>query len=276
MPGRRRHRLQISALDTFRGPGGWGWRRSSTPPRPRAAQDACTARLTPRPHRRIAAVRDAEIALRPLLTVSELARQTISTPACRREGARRGPGRRHGAVHAARRGGPARRAHLSFRRRLEHRKGLISASPPSRVSPPRAGRPPAVVGPRGDAPYLLEEAPTAGWSPRPTDQPGWPRAAPRDCLVLPSRNDSYAMVVAEAWPPACRRWSRDGGRQGPLTEGQTAGVPAGDVMPWPPDALAARHAAEVGRAGRLPPCRGGGGWPAYHALLAELLRRIVP
>jgi glycosyltransferase involved in cell wall biosynthesis len=167
-----------------------------------------------------------------------------------------------------------------------HRKGfdllLAAFAQVARVAPDVCLR---VVGPRGDAAHLLESLKGAPGSrvvaTGPTDQPGLAAELRRaDCLVLPSRNDSYAMVVAEALAAGVPALvSEMVGAKDLLTEGKTGWVvPAGDV-----DALTAQmlwcagHAAEV-RAMR-DACRRaaeGAAWPAYHARLAELVRRIVP
>jgi glycosyltransferase involved in cell wall biosynthesis len=100
-----------------------------------------------------------------------------------------------------------------------------------------------------------------------------------DVLVLPSRNDSYGMVVAEALAsgtPAIV--SEMVGSKDLVCEGATGWiVPVGDAgalaerMAWcagHPEAVRAlsgecRRAAESAT------------WPAYHRRLAELLREIL-
>jgi len=139
-----------------------------------------------------------------------------------------------------------------------------------------------VVGPRGDAAGMLagragERVSVSG----PVDQPGLAAELRRaDCLVLPSRNDSYGMVVPEAL--ACglpvlvsdmvgAKELVDRGRNGWI-------VPAGEIaalagqMTW-----CARHPEAV--RGMREACRRSAEaatWPAYHRRLAELLRAIVP
>jgi glycosyltransferase involved in cell wall biosynthesis len=100
-----------------------------------------------------------------------------------------------------------------------------------------------------------------------------------DCLVLPSRQDSYGMVVAEALASGVPVLVSDMvGAAALVAEGENGWVvPAGDA-----GALAARmawclrHRDEV-RAMR-PACRRSAEaatWPAYHRRLAELLGKVL-
>jgi glycosyltransferase involved in cell wall biosynthesis len=279
---------EISALDTFREARRLGMATIlDAPSIHRAAQDRLHGTAdTPVLHRRIAAVKDAEIALADhILTVSELARQTYldaGVPA--------------GKVHAVplgadtelftprAEGGPAPEGFtFLFAGASIHRKGfdllLTAFARVAREAPDARLR---VVGPRGDAAHLLEEVGgNRVVATGPTDQPGLAAEMRRaDCLVLPSRNDSYAMVVAEALAAGVPALvSEMVGAKDLVTEGETGWVvPAGDAgalaqrMLW-----CAGHPAEV-RAMRNA-CRHaaeGAAWPAYHARLAELVRRIVP
>ncbi len=101
-----------------------------------------------------------------------------------------------------------------------------------------------------------------------------------DVLVLPSRNDSYAMVVAEALASGTPVLvSEMVGAKDLVTEGKTGWiVPVEDAaalaerMAW-----CARHPEAVREMG--PDCRRaaeGATWPAYHRRLAELVRSLVP
>jgi glycosyltransferase involved in cell wall biosynthesis len=110
-------------------------------------------------------------------------------------------------------------------------------------------------------------------------QPGLAEELRRaDVLVLPSRNDSYAMVVAEALASGLPVLiSEMVGAKDLVTEGKTGWiVPVDDVaalagrMSW-----CASHPEAVRAMG--PDCRRaaeGATWPAYHRRLAELLRAL--
>jgi glycosyltransferase involved in cell wall biosynthesis len=241
-------------------------------------------------HRRINRIKDREIALADqVLTVSGLARDTYlaaGVPA--------------GRVHAVTLGAdlelftPAPAAAASAGRDGKdgflflfcgatiRRKGfdlLLAAF--DRV----AGEAPAarlrVVGPRGDAAGLLdgrtgERIAVAG----PVSQPALAEELRRaDCLVLPSRNDSYGMVVAEAL--ACGLpvlVSEMVGAKELVASGSNGWiVPAGDAavlaerMAW-----CVRHRETV--RGMREECRRSAAaatWPAYHRRLVELLRSLV-
>src|SRR6185369_9189753 len=142
-----------------------------------------------------------------------------------------------------------------------------------------------LVGPRGDAAYLLDQALDRAPADRisaagAVDQAGLADELRRaDCLVLPSRNDSYAMVVAEALAAGVPALvSEMVGSKDLITEGETGWiVPVDDVralserMLWcagHPGAVralraACRRAAEAAT------------WPAYHRRLAALVRRLL-
>jgi glycosyltransferase involved in cell wall biosynthesis len=242
-------------------------------------------------HRRITRIKDREIALADqVLTVSGLARDTYLAA-----------GMPAGRVHAVTLGAdlelftpaPAAAAVAGrdgkdgflflFCGATIRRKGfdlLLAAF--DRV----AGEAPAarlrVVGPRGDAAGLLdgrtgERITVAG----PVSQPALAEELRRaDCLVLPSRNDSYGMVVAEAL--ACGLpvlVSEMVGAKELVASGSNGWiVPAGDAA-----ALAERMAwcvlhRETVR-GMREECRRSAAaatWPAYHHRLVELLRSLVP
>jgi glycosyltransferase involved in cell wall biosynthesis len=238
----------------------------------------------PRLHRRIVAVKDEEIALADhILTVSELARRTYVEAGVPPE-----------RVHAVPLGadlelfspGGADKegADLTFlfSGAAIHRKGfdlLLEAF--DRV---RAGNRAVrlrLVGPRGDSAHLLERRGTDGIDVLgPMPQPELAAELRQaDVLVLPSRNDSYGMVVAEALASGLPVLvSEMVGAKDLVTEGRTGWiVPVGDAtalsgrMAWcagHPDAVRAmradcRRAAEPAT------------WPAYHRRLGELLREIL-
>ena len=242
-------------------------------------------------HRRITRIKDREIALADqVLTVSGLARDTYLAA-----------GMPAGRVHAVTLGAdlelftpaPAAAApaghggedgfRFLFCGATIRRKGfdlLLAAF--DRV----AGEAPAarlrVVGPRGDAAGLLdgrtgERIAVTG----PVGQPALAEELRRaDCLVLPSRNDSYGMVVAEALACGLPVLVSDmvGAKELVASERNGWIVPAGDAaalaerMAW-----CVRHRETV--RGMREECRRSAtaaAWPAYHRRLVELLRAIVP
>jgi glycosyltransferase involved in cell wall biosynthesis len=199
---------EISALTTFRAARRLGIATLlDAPSIHHASQDRLHGTTdSPRLHRRIVAVKDAEIALADhILAVSELARETYlaaGVPAAK--------------VHAlplgadlelfspgAERPDDADDADLVFlfSGATIHRKGfdlLLQAF--DRVRADFPGVRLRLVGPRGDAAHLLDRRGTEGIDvlgaiPQPALAAELRRA---DLLVLPSRNDSYGMVVAEA------------------------------------------------------------------------------
>lgn len=277
---------EISALATFREA-----RRRGTatlldaPSIHHAAQDRLHGTTDPpRLHRRITALKDEEIALADqILTVSEFARQTYIDAGVPPE-----------RVHAVPLGadlelfspGGAGKDGADFTFLFSgatiHRKGfdlLLEAF--DRV---RAGNPSArlrLIGPRGDSAHLLDRREGKGIDLLgPMPQPELAAELRRaDLLVLPSRNDSYGMVVAEALASGTPVLvSEMVGAKDLVTEGQTGWiVPVGDAatltgrMAWcagHPTAVRAmgddcRRAAESAT------------WPAYHRRLGELLREIL-
>jgi glycosyltransferase involved in cell wall biosynthesis len=230
-------------------------------------------------HRKIVAVKDAEIALADhVLTVSELARGTYLEAGVPPE-----------KVHAVPLGadlevfspdGIEKSGPLSFlfAGATIHRKGfdlLVEAFERVRSEMPDARL--RIVGPRGDLGHLLNShIDFLG----PKTQPELAAELRRtDVLVLPSRNDSYAMVVAEALASGTPVLvSEMVGAKDLVTEGKTGWiVPMEDVaalaerMAW-----CARHPEEVRALG--PDCRRaaeGATWPAYHQRLAELVQSLI-
>lgn len=278
---------EISALSTFRAARARGMAALLDAPSIHwAAQDRLHGTLDPPGlHRRIVRVKEEEIALADhILTVSELARQTYleaGVPA--------------GKVHAVPLGadlalfrpdGAEETPHdgfvFLFAGASIHRKGfdlLLEAFARVAAEVPDARL--RVVGPRGDAAHLLERFSQLPIEvPGPTDQRGLATEFRRaDCLVLPSRNDSYAMVVTEALAaglPAIV--SEMVGAKDLIRDGKNGWiVPAGDAAP-----LAARMlACARDRAGvrtMREECRRsaeGATWEAYHERLATLLSTIL-
>jgi glycosyltransferase involved in cell wall biosynthesis len=277
---------EISALSTFRRARAQGMVTIlDAPSIHHRAQDRLHGTLdSPALHRRIAAVKDAEIALADhILTVSELARQTYLEAGVPPE-----------KVHALPLGAdldlfapeprPAPPADITFlfAGAAIHRKGfdlLLAAFARVTAAVPEARL--RLVGPRGDSSHLLERhAETPLTVTGPTDQQGLAAELRRaDCLVLPSRNDSYGMVVAEALASGVPVLvSGMVGARDLVIEGRNGWVvPVEDV-----DALAgrmlwcARHPEEVRSLG--PECRRSAEaatWPAYHRRLADLVGRLV-
>jgi glycosyltransferase involved in cell wall biosynthesis len=140
-----------------------------------------------------------------------------------------------------------------------------------------------IVGSRGDLGHLLD-----GRNARSGDRISFlgPLTQPElagelrqaDVLVLPSRNDSYAMVVPEALASGVPVLISDMvGAKDLVTEGKTGWiVPVDDVA-----ALAGRMAWCAGHPEAVramgPDCRRAAEpatWPAYHRRLAELLRAL--
>jgi len=161
-----------------------------------------------------------------------------------------------------------------------HRKGfdlLLDAF--ARVTEPSVRL--RIIGPRGDAAHHLERYPEAPITTAPPmDQPGLAaelRAA--DCLVLPSRNDSYAMVVAEALASGIPVLvSEMVGARELITEGETGWVVPVDDVPALAERMlwCARHPAEVrAMRGACRRAAESATWPAYHRRLAEVVRGLV-
>lgn len=191
---------EISALETFRRAKRRGMLALlDAPSIHHAAQDRLhgttdSAEL----HRRIVEVKDAEIELADhILTVSELARETYLEAGVAPEKVHAVPLGADLEVFSPapeEKGGPLT---FLFAGATIRRKGfdlLVTAF--ERV---RAGNPEVrlrIVGPRGDLGHLLNpDIDFLGPMPQPQLAAELRRA---DVLVLPSRNDSYAMVVAEA------------------------------------------------------------------------------
>jgi glycosyltransferase involved in cell wall biosynthesis len=278
---------EISALATFRAARSRGMTTLLDAPSIHwAAQDRLHGTLDPPGlHRRIVRVKEKEIALADhILTVSELARQTYLEAGVPAEkvhavplGADLSLFRPDGTEEAPRDGFVFLFAGASI-----HRKGfdlLLDAFARVAAEVPDARL--RVVGPRGDAAPLLDRFSTLPIeAPGPTDQPGLAAEFRRaDCLVLPSRNDSYAMVVTEALAaglPAIV--SEMVGAKDLIREGRNGWiVPAGDTSLLAHRMLACARGREAVRALREE-CRRSAEaatWEAYHERFAALIRRIA-
>jgi len=276
---------EISALATFRKARSLGMATFlDAPSIHRQAQDRLHGTADPpRLHRRIAGVKDEEIGLADhILTVSELARQTYvaaGVPPERAHAVPLGADLELFAPELRKEPAPHGFTFL-FAGATIRRKGfdlLLEAFG-------RMARDPGVelriAGSRGDLGSLLDGL-NGGrivfLGPR--SQPELAAELRRaDCLVLPSRNDSYGMVVAEALASGTPALvSEMVGAKELLTEGQTGWIiPVEDVnalaerMAW-----CAGHPDEV-RAMR-PACRiaaESATWPAYQRRLTTLLREL--
>lgn len=282
---------EISALATFREARRLGLTTLlDAPSLHRATQDRLHGTGDPpRLHRRIAAVKDREIALADhVLTVSELARQTYLEAGVPPE-----------KVHAVDLGAdlelfaPATPAEAEeagrdgftflFAGATIRRKGfdlLLQAF--DRVAAAEPGARLRIAGPRGDLGHLLDGRPPGPVAFLGPQTQGELAAELRraDLLVLPSRNDSYAMVVPEALASGLPVLiSEMVGAKGLVSEGRTGWiVPVEDAgalaerMAWcvrHPDAVRAlrpgcRRAAEAAT------------WPAYARRFTGLLRGLFP
>jgi len=276
---------EISALTTFREARKRGIATLlDAPSIHHAAQDRLHGTTdSPRLHRRIVAVKDEEIALADhILTVSELARETYLEAGVPPE-----------KVHAMPLGadlelfspdGERKTGDLTFlfSGATIHRKGfdlLLEAFDRVRATHPAVRL--RLAGSRGDSAHLLDRRGIEGIDVLgPLPQPALAVELRRaDVLVLPSRNDSYGMVVAEALASGTPVLvSGMVGAKELVSEGETGWiVPVGDV-----DALTRRmvwcagHPEEVRALGGA--CRRAAEsatWPAYHRRLAGLLNEIL-
>ena len=280
---------EISALETFRAARRLGIATFlDAPSIHRLAQDRLQPTADPPDlHRRIAAVKDEEVALADhVLTVSDLARGTYvaaGVPAERVHGVTLGADL---AIFAPPEPEQEQADHgvtFLFAGAPIPRKGfdlLLAAFAEVQAAEPGARL--RLVGPRGDATRLLaklgnERISLAG----PLDQRGLAAELHRaDCLVLPSRHDSFGMVVAEALAAGVPALVSEMVGAKDLVKAGESGwiVPVEDAaalarrMLW-----CARHPQEI-RAMRAA-CRlsaAGATWPAHHRRLAELMRTLLP
>jgi glycosyltransferase involved in cell wall biosynthesis len=277
---------EISALTTFRSARRRGIATLlDAPSIHHAAQDRLHGTTdSPRLHRRIVAVKDAEIALADhILTVSELARETYLEAGVPAE-----------KVHALPLGADLELFSpdeprpddtdlvFLFSGATIHRKGfdlLLQAF--DRVRAEHPGVRLRLVGSRGDAAHLLDRRGTDGIDvlgaiPQPELAAELRRA---DLLVLPSRNDSYGMVVAEALASGVPALvSEMVGAKELIAPGKTGWiVPVGDAaalagrMAW-----CARHPDAV-RAlrGECRRAAGAATWGAYRRRLAAWMQETL-
>lgn len=272
---------EISALEIFRKARELGIATLlDAPSIHHAAQDRLHGTTdSPDLHRRIVAVKNAEIALADhVLTVSELARGTYlnaGVPPEKVHAVPLGADLEMFSPDGTEMAGPLT---FLFAGATIRRKGfdlLVEAFERVRSENPDVQL--RIVGSRGDLGHLLNpEIDFLG----PKTQPELAAELRRaDVLVLPSRNDSYAMVVAEALASGTPALvSEMVGAKDLVTEGKTGWiVPVEDVaalaerMAW-----CARHPEEVRALG--PDCRRAAEtatWPAYHRRLAELVQSLI-
>jgi glycosyltransferase involved in cell wall biosynthesis len=196
---------EISALSTFRRAAGSGWvKLLDAPSIHHSAQDRLhPSGESPAVARRVRDVKDEEIALADaIVTVSELARSTYLDAGVSAEKVVAVPLGAELALfdrpRASTRSGECR---FLFAGAAIPRKGfdllveafqrLVAESVPFHLR---------LVGPQGSQSRLIERLPVDSWSsagPVPQERLAV-ELSNADCLVLPSRNDSYGMVVAEA------------------------------------------------------------------------------
>jgi glycosyltransferase involved in cell wall biosynthesis len=236
-------------------------------------------------HRRVTRVKDLEIELADhILTVSELARETYlaaGVPAGRVHAVPLGADTGLFTPAAEPRSGELR---FLFSGATIHRKGfdlLLDAFRRVRTAEP--GVELRIVGPKGDAFGLLEtEAPDSGISFRgPVSQRELAEEFRQaDCLVLPSRNDSYGMVVAEALAAGLPVLVSERVGAKTLVEPGRNGwiVPAEDAAALAERMLWCARNGEAVR-GMRADCRRSAEaatWPAYRRRFADLIRALVP
>lgn len=240
-------------------------------------------------HLRTTAIKDREIELADhVLTVSELARQTYveaGVPPERVHAVPLGADLELFTPAAAddrreRQGGNG--LTFLFCGAAIYRKGFdLVVRAFDRVAAEAPGTRLRVVGTAGDAAHHLDDRPRAGvqrTGPLPqTELAEELRRA--DCLVLPSRHDSYGMVVAEALASGLPVVvSEMVGAKELVSEGKSGWVvPVDDEGSLAERMLRCARDPEALRAMR-PACRAAAEaatWPAYHHRLAELLGSLV-
>jgi glycosyltransferase involved in cell wall biosynthesis len=279
---------EISALTTFRAARAAGKLGVVTlldaPSLHHRAQDRLHGTTdSPALHRRVTRVKDLEIDLADhILTVSELARETYLEAGVRPERVHAVPlGADLGLFTPAPepRSGPFR---FLFSGATSHRKGfdlLLAAFDRVRAEAP--GVELRIVGPRGDSFGLLAERAAPGLSVSgPVGQRELALELRRaDCLVLPSRNDSYGMVVPEALATGVPVLvSEMVGAKTLVLPGRNGWiVPAGDATALAERMLACARDAQAVR-GLRETCRRSAeaaAWPAYRRRFATLVRDLL-
>jgi glycosyltransferase involved in cell wall biosynthesis len=279
---------EISALTTFRRARERGIATLlDAPSLHHAAQDRLHGTTdSPALHRRVVRVKNLEIELADhILTVSELARETYLEAGVPAE-------RVHAVLLGAdtdlftpplegadERSGALR---FVFSGATIHRKGfdlLLDAF--ARVRREEPGVSLRIVGPRGDAFGLLAGQGEGVEFVGPVGQRELAEQFRRaDCLVLPSRNDSYGLVVAEALAAGLPVLVSDQvGAKALVLPGKNGWiVPAEDTAALAERMLACARSPEAVRALRAD-CRRSAAaatWPAYRRRFAELIRTLVP
>jgi glycosyltransferase involved in cell wall biosynthesis len=277
---------EISALETFRTAKQRGLANFlDAPSVHHAAQDRLHGTTdSPRLHRRIIRIKDEEIALADhVVTVSELARQTYLDAGVPAEKVHAVPLGADLGLFSPDGSGPEKGRPFTFlfSGATIRRKGfdlLLDAFDRAAAERPEARL--RIVGPRGDLGHLLagqDPDRVAFLGPR-TQSELAAELRQADVLVLPSRNDSFGMVVAEAMASGTPVLiSEMVGAKDLVTEGRTGWiVPVDDVavladqMAW-----CCRHREEVRAMGS--DCRRAAEtatWPAYHQRFAELVRSL--
>jgi glycosyltransferase involved in cell wall biosynthesis len=277
---------EISALATFREARRRGIATLlDAPSIHHAAQDRLHGTTDPPAlHRRIVAVKEAEIALADhVLTVSELARRTYveaGVPAAKVHAVPLGADLELFSPGALEKAGAE--CVFLFSGAAIHRKGfdlLLAAFDQVRAGAPGVRL--RLAGPRGDSSHLLDRREGGGIDVLGAlSQPALAADLRRaDVLVLPSRNDSYGMVVAEALAAGTPVLvSEMVGAKDLVVEGRNGWiVPVEDTT-----ALAARMAWCAGEVDAVRAmgafCRRSAAsatWPAYHRRFVDLLREIL-
>ncbi len=280
---------EISALTTFRRARRRGIATLlDAPSLHHAAQDRLHGTTdSPALHRRVIAAKEREIELADhILTVSELARETYleaGVPAARVHAVllgadtelftppQEGADERTGALR------------FVFSGATIHRKGfdlLLDAFARVRAKAPGVSL--RIVGPRGDAFGLLAAMSSPGIEfVGPVGQRELAEEFRRaDCLVLPSRNDSYGLVVAEALASGLPVLvSEKVGAKALVLPGHNGWiVPVEDRAALAERMLACARSPEAVRAMRAD-CRRSAAaatWPAYRRRFVELIRTLVP
>jgi glycosyltransferase involved in cell wall biosynthesis len=242
---------------------------------------------SPALHRRIVGVKEREIELADhILTVSELARETYlaaGVPAERVHAVMLGADTELFTPPAEGEGEKTGALRFVFSGAAIRRKGfdlLLDAFARVRATEPGVSL--RIVGPRGDASGLLAPRPPDGIEVvGPVGQRELAAEFRRaDCLVLPSRNDSYGMVVAEALAAGLPVLVSESVGAKALVEPGRNGwiVPVEDTAALAERMLECARSPAAVRAMRAD-CRRSAEaatWPAYRRRFTELLRTLVP